>query len=293
MPGANGATLYEIVWYFTKEIRDLKLNERAAAVTFSFIMAIAPTFLCIFSLMSLLPLHSFDRTILGAIKLAIPNDKIYNGIESIVTDFIAHRHNNVLSLSLVLTLYFSSNGMVAVMRSFDRSITLFKKSRILYKRRTGLQRRWMAIKLTIMHICILSSTLVLMVVQNNRLDRYLLATFHSTVLVKLLSLCLLVSLVFIAISMIYTYGPSMSQRFKFFSIGSALATVTSLLATFVFFTIINNFIRYNEVYGSLGTLVAFMVWVWLNTVIILLGYELNVSLLIGKLSDKEKSGNGN
>ena len=132
-----------------------------------------------------------------------------------------------------------------------------------------------------------------MVVQNNRLDRYLLATFHSTVLVKILSLCLLVSLVFVAISMIYTYGPSMSQRFRFFSIGSALATATSLVATFMFFTIINNFIRYNEVYGSLGTLVAFMVWVWLNTVIILLGYELNVSLLIGKLSDKKKSGNGN
>jgi membrane protein len=247
-------------------------------------MAIAPTLLCLFSIMSYMPFQGFDRAILNAIKLAIPNEKMYSGIEGMVTDFIAHRQNNVISISLLLTLYFASNGMVAVMRSFDRSITLFKKTRVLYKKRTPLQRRWTAIKLTLAHICILSTTLFLMLFQNNRVDQYL----PNVIVVRVLSLVIMFFLVLIAISLIYKYGPSMSQRFSFFSVGSVSATVASLLASFVFFNIITGFIKYNEVYGSLGTLVAFMVWVWLNTVIILLGYELNIGMMVGKISGKKE-----
>jgi membrane protein len=71
---------------------------------------------------------------------------------------------------------------------------------------------------------------------------------------------------------------------KFITAGSVFATLASMLATSVFFFLVNNFLNYNKVYGSIGTLIAFMVLVWLNTVIILLGYELNISILLGKLS---------
>ena len=68
------------------------------------------------------------------------------------------------------------------------------------------------------------------------------------------------------------------------SVGAIFATVMSIVTTVVFFFLVNNFINYNKVYGSIGTLMAFMVWMWLNTFIIIIGYELNVSILLGKIS---------
>jgi membrane protein len=91
-------------------------------------------------------------------------------------------------------------------------------------------------------------------------------------------------MMFCTIAIIYKYGPSYKEQVKFVSVGAVFATVVSIISTFVFFFLVNNFINYNKVYGSIGTLMAFMGWMWLNTLIILIGYELNVSILQGKIS---------
>ena len=125
------------------------------------------------------------------------------------------------------------------------------------------------------------------VIQSKDLNPIILTVFHSLIAIKILSGVILAMLVFITISIIYTYGPSLSHKFRFVSAGSVCATIASVITTSVFFFLVNNFLNYNKLYGSIGTLIAFMVWVWLNTIIILLGYELNVSILLGKLSRED------
>jgi len=78
------------------------------------------------------------------------------------------------------------------------------------------------------------------------------------------------------------------QTFPHFSIGAFFATIMISIVTTVFFLLVNNFINYNKVYGSIGTLIAFMVWIWMNTILLLIGYELNVSILLGRLSKTKK-----
>ena len=106
--------------------------------------------------------------------------------------------------------------------------------------------------------------------------------------VKVLSFIILVLVIFITFCLIYRYGPSLTHKFRFVTAGSVFATIASLIATSVFYFLVNNFLNYNKVYGSIGTLIAFMVLVWLNTVIIILGYELNVSILLGKLAQGDR-----
>ena len=195
-------------------------------------------------------------------------------------DFMARPHRDVLSFGIILVLFFSSNGVMGLMRSFD-------KSQALYKKRTGLQRRWTAIKLTIMLIAVSITALTVLAIQSKELNPLIMKTFHSLVALKIMSFIILIALVFIAISLIYTYGSSLTVKIKFISAGSVFATIASVIATSIFFFMVNNFLNYNKVYGSLGTLIAFMAWVWLNTIIILLGYELNVSILLGQLSREE------
>lgn len=279
LPGLNGATLYEVSKFFVKEMRKVRLTERAAAVTYNFIMAMPPTFLFLLSLVPYLPLKNVQQTILSTIKLIAPNQKIYVSISSIVRDFMGKQHSDVLSFGILLVLFFSSNGMMGLMRSFD-------KSEVLYKKRTGLQRRWVAIKLTVMLILVAILTLTVLVMQNKTLNKLLLKIYPHMVAVKILSFSILVLVVFFTYCVIYRYGPSLHHKLKFVTAGSVFATVASLAATSVFFFLVNNFLNYNKVYGSIGTLIAFMVLVWLNTVIIILGYELNISILLGKLSQE-------
>jgi len=280
LPGVNGASLYEVGKFFVRELRNLKLQERAAAVTYNFLMAMPPTFLFLFSLLPYLPFKNVDKTIFNILKIITPNRNIYLNVHSVMSDFMAQQHAGVLSYGIILVLFFSSNGVMGLMRCFDKSLEL-------YITRTGFQRRWTAMKLTIMLIGVVIITIAVMVIQSKDLNPIILTVFHSLIAIKILSGVILAMLVFITISIIYTYGPSLSHKFRFVSAGSVCATIASVITTSVFFFLVNNFLNYNKLYGSIGTLIAFMVWVWLNTIIILLGYELNVSILLGKLSRED------
>jgi membrane protein len=240
--------------------------------------------LFVFSLLPYLPFKHVDSTIFGILKLVTPNQNIYTNVHGVVADFMSKQHAGVLSYGVILVLFFSSNGVMGLMRCFD-------KSKDLYIKRTGLQRRWMAVKLTLILICLSIITLSVLIFQSKDLNPLIITRFHSLLAVKLLSGVILALLVFITISIIYTYGPSLCYKFKFVSTGSVCATIASVITTSVFFFLVNHFLNYNKLYGSIGTLIAFMVWVWLHTIIILLGYELNVSLLLGKLS-RENNASG-
>lgn len=280
IPGLKGASLYVVVRFVSRAISTLKLQERAAAVTYNFLMAMPPTFLFLFSLVPFLPLTNVEQTILSTIKLLAPNHNFYKNVQTVVSDFITKQHNDVLSYGIILVLFFSSNGVMGLMRSFDKNVTMYVK-------RTGVQRRWMAIKLTIVLIGINILAIAVLIFQSKDLNPYLLKMFHSLLAVKIVSGIIMTLLVFVSICIIYTFGPSLKRRFKFVSVGSVFATIAIVIVTSVFFFLVNNFINYNKIYGSIGTLIAFMVWVWLNTIIILLGYELNVSILLGKLKEEE------
>ncbi len=280
LPGMKGASLYDVIRFFVWEIRTLKLQERAAAVTYNFLMALPPTFLFLFSLLPYLPVNNVEQAILNTIKLITPNHNIYVSVRDVMKDFMSKQHHSALSFGIILVLFFSSNGVMGLMRSFD-------KSQALYKKRTGFQRRWTAIKLTIVLIAVSIAAFTVLVFQSSKLNPIVLNTFHSIVALKVISFVILAALLFIAISLIYTYGSSLTVRIKFVSAGSVFAAIASVIATSIFFFLVNNFLNYNKVYGSIGSLIAFMVWVWLNTNIILLGYELNVSILLGQLTREE------
>jgi membrane protein len=277
VPGLNGASLFEVGKFFSREMKTLKLQERAAAVTYNFLMAMPPTFLLLFSILPYLPLKNVEQTILNLIKLLSPNHNFYVSVHAVVSDFMSQQHRDVLSYGVILVLFFSSNGVMGLMRSFDKSMTLYKK-------RTGVQRRWTAVKLTLVLLVVVIIGLSVLIMQSRDLNPYITKVFHSVLLVKMVSFLILALLVFTTISIIYTYGPSLTHKFRFVSAGSVFATIVSIMATSIFFFLVNNFLNYNKLYGSIGTLIAFMVWLWINTLIILMGYELNVSLLLGKLS---------
>ncbi len=277
-PGVREISIFEVGRFFFHEIRENKLQIQAAAVTYNFLLAIPPFMLFLTSLVPFLQLENVEETFLLAIRLVTPNDALYEKISAVVMDFMNNQRGEILSFGLLMTLYVSSNGIMALLQSFERSLPVYVK-------RGGVAKRWTAIKLTVMLSLVLMMTLVTLIIQARSVNSLLLLLFNNTVVIRLVSIAIVVALILVAISAIYTYGPRLSSRMKFVSPGSLFATFLIVLTSAVFFFLVNNFIQYNKVYGSLGTLMAFMIWIWLNTFVILIGYELNISILLAKNAD--------
>lgn len=281
-PGVKEISIYDVGRFFVHEVQENKLQIQAAAVTYNFLLAIPPFMLFLTSLVPFLQLENVEETLLLAIRLVTPNEALYQNLSSVIMDFMNNQRGEILSFGLLMTLYVSSNGIMALLHSFERSLPVYVK-------RGGVARRWTAIKLTVMLCLVLIMTLVTLIIQAKSVNVYLLMLFNNTVVVRLVSIAIVICLILVAISSIYTYGPRLSSRMKFVSPGSAFATFLIVLTSAVFFFLVNNFIQYNKVYGSLGTLMAFMIWIWLNTFVILIGYELNISILLAKNADTNRA----
>lgn len=283
LPGLDGQSVYRVGKFLLREIRLNKLNVRGAAVTYNFLMAMPPTLLFLCSLIPYLPVKGIQDSILSVLRIMTPNQSAYNTLSGIVIDFLTNERRDVLSIGILFTLFFSSNGMMGLMRSFDRQSSIFK-------RRSGFKRRWTAIKLTVFVLLVAIITLAALVLQtaviNNWLEQ-LLGNEHAIIAIKFFSLLLVVLLVFGCISLIYKYGPSLTNRWPLVSAGSVFATIMCVVLTTVFFFLVDHVIHYNKVYGSIGTIMAFMVWLFLNTQMILLGFELNVSILLAKMEQEQ------
>ena len=280
LPGFQGVTVYDAGSFFVENMNNINLADRCSAVTYNLLTALPPTLLFLFTLIPYVPLENVQITILTTLRLMVPNEATYLSLSNVINDFLNKEQRSLLSFSLLLTLFFSSNGMMGLMRYFD-------KDQKVYVVRTAVQRRWAAIKLTMMLIAVVIVSIAVIILQTETVNSLLERIFNNLIVIKLVSLLVLFFIIYSAISFIYIYGPSLSHRFRFISAGAVFASVMCILSSAVFFYAVNNFLNYNKVYGSIGTLIAFFVWLSINTRIIMLGYDLNVSILMGKIQKLE------
>lgn len=282
-PGFQGLSLYVVLRGLMREIRTNKLNIRGAAVTYNFFMAIPPSLLFFCSLIPYFPLQGVQESIITILRVVAPNDSSY--LSRIVIDFMNNERRDILSFGVLSTFFFSTNGIMGLMRSFDRSLPVYVK-------RGAFRRRWTAIKLTALVLLVVLCTIAALILQTAYINTLIERLPGLAILIQVLSTVIVLTMVFLAIGVVYKYGPSLSERFHLISPGSVAATILCVILSTVFFFLVKNVIHYNKVYGSIGTLMAFMVWLFLNTQVILLGYELNVSILLARHAESRKGASG-
>jgi len=209
----------------------------------------------------------------------LPNDAHQYLIE-LIRSITAVSREGLFSVGFVLAVFFASSGMLTLMDGFDKSS--YKK---VYKKRSWLRKRYVALNMMLILFVLLIMSFVLVIVGNVVLDQ-VVAYFEISkgvdVFLTILRWTLAILLVYSAITLIYRYGPSMYKRTPFVSSGAILATGLSLLTSLGFSYFINNFGRYNEIYGSIGALIVIMIWLQINAFVILIGYELNASIAVNR-----------
>jgi membrane protein len=222
--------------------------------------------------------ESFDTYLQGEIERIMPGvagERLFNFIDDITTN----PRVALLSAGFFLSIWFSSNGMLMLMRGFSKGYST------TFKRRGGLKKRLIAIGLTFQLGMLLIVTIVLII-----LGKYLIGLFSDLVnlnqgsenLLNILRWLLVVAMFYAGIATIYRYGASTKRKFKLLTPGATLATVLSIGASVGFSAYVNNFNTYNELYGSIGTIIVIMLWLQINSMVILLGYELNASIAVNR-----------
>jgi len=275
LPGFEQVPLYDVGVFFLEQVKRVGLAERASAISFNFIMAIPPTCLFLFTLIPNLPFirtRAVVRQLKRIIGDIIPAPEYNEQINQFIDSFFAQSRVGLLSFGFVLLIFFASNGMMGLMRSFNKNYIGFGK-------RTGLQSRWTAIKLTLIIMGLILGCLLLMMMQGIVLRRWLgIRDQNLIIFIKLLRWFFIVALIFYAIGFIYKYAPAIQKRWKIVSPGAILATTLSIITTLGFSVFLNNFGKYNALYGSIGTIIVMMTIIYINSFVLLVGYELNVSI---------------
>jgi membrane protein len=286
LPGFEGVPLYDVFVFFLKQIKRVGLNDRASAISFNFIMAIPAACICIFTLIPYMPVSKqVTAELLRLTRSITPSQSTYNLVNGFLNDFLNTPRGGLLSFGFLLVIFYASNAMLRVISTFDKSIYQ------PVKRVNFLQKRWKAIKMTIVMFGLFLGVLLLIIGQGIVFDKvmhWLHIKGSDIILIKITRWIITLSLFFYGIAYIYKYGPTVKERWSTFSPGSIVATGLLVLTTFFFSIWVNHFSNVNKIYGSIGTMLILMLFIWINSLILLIGFELNVSITLLKAEAEER-----
>ena len=272
IPGFSGFSLYEIWEPFMTQLGRTNLFERAAAISYNVVMAIPPKLIFLFTLIPYLPISKlFIQQLFALIRDVIPGRENNQVIISFLDDFINRPRNDLLSFGLLLALFFSSNAMMGILRSFDRNYEGFYDP-------TGWQKRSASLKLTFLVFVLFFICLLLLIAQSNVLRWIGIESGSLRLLIHNLRWVIILLLVFYSVSSIYRHGPALIKKWPFITPGSVFATTLMFIATFFVSFWVNNFSNYNKLYGSISAVFILMLLIFVNALVILLGFELNVTI---------------
>ncbi len=272
LPGFHGLSVYEVLPLFLQQLRKTSIRERAGGISFNIVMAIPPTLIFLFTLIPYMPIsEAFIRQLFFLIRDVIPGEKNNSAIIHFLDDFLRRPRNELLSFGLIVAIFFSSNAMMGVLRAFDKKYFGFLQ-------RSNWQRRKVALKLTmicflLIFICILmlmaqASVLKYLGVENASLR----AVIHNLRWVIVTLIC------FYIVSFIYRHGPSVTKKWPLITPGSVLTTALMIIATALVSYWVNHFGGYNKLYGSISAIFILMSLIFVNSLALLMGFELNVTL---------------
>jgi len=274
VPGFDGMPLYDVARFFIHGILQGSITSRASSIAFSFFLAIFPMIIVFFTLIPFIPIQDFQISLFHFINNVIP-DQAEPLITSTMTDIIHRPRGQLLSVTFLLTIIFATNGFDSIIDAFNNTVhTIETRSWIKQKLISILLFFLISIILIISIVLLTSGTIFL----EYLVEKHILTSLITVYLLEAGKWVVLLAMFFFTISFIYYLAPARSSKFRFISAGSSLATVLTAIATVGFNFYVSNFSSYNALYGSIGTLLIVLIWIYFNAIILLIGFELNASI---------------
>ena len=281
----GSVSLYDILANIKRNNHKYDIDQRASAVAFSLTLACFPAIIFLFTLVPYIPIENLDGQIMGVLKELMPRG-IYQDAELTISDILSRPRNSVLSFGFIFAMVASTNGMMSLMRSFDM---VYDDS----ETRGFLQKRGVATLLTIVLVAVMFLLIVLLIVgdavKGIVSDWQIIRNSWIVSSLSLSRYFVSFGALLLAVSIIYRFAPSKSQRYAFLNLGSIIASVLILVATYGFSFYLSRFSSYNKLYGSIGTMIALMIWFYLLALLLILGFEINAGIASARKNTNVKN----
>lgn len=274
LPGFEGATLNNVFRFVVKGFSKGVLVTRASSIAFNLLMALLPASIFIFTLIPFIPIPNFQQELIRLFESIIPSET-YSFLEATIIDVITRKSSGLLLFMFIATIVFSTNGIHALIHSFVVSAHNFRS-------RNWVDQRKISVVLLVIILMMIATAGFLLIFGKMAITRLVELRIVEKSLVFYLIVTLkwivIILLMLLAISFLYWLAPAKKSDFRFISPGSILATALFILTSLGFSAYVNNFGPYNKLYGSIGTLIVILVWLYLNSIALLIGFELNMSI---------------
>ena len=275
--GLSGLSIYDISSFFYRGLIEGAITTRASSLAFNFFLAFFPAIIVLFTLIPYIPVDGFQETLMDILMNILPPSTNEITLETLY-DIINNQRGGLLSLGFVLAIYFSTNGINSLIEAFNASYHISKTESIL-------KQRFLSLIITFTLTIILIFTIALIIFGQfiiNYLIEYEFINSNEKILFNLAKWFILISMLFLGISTIFNLGPSLKNKWRTFSPGAIFSTVFIIVTSLGFTYYIDNFGQYNKIYGSIGTLIIILLWIYFNAIILLTGFEINASIINAK-----------
>lgn len=272
IPGLLGMSLYEVLKIYFLGIIKGALTSRAGGIAFSFFMALFPFLLFILTVIPYVPIEGFQQDFLFMIESLLPPNTA-SSFQEVIRDIVNNKYGGLLSFGFIASIFLMANGVSSIFAGFEYSYHVVEMRSIL---RQYFISMLIAIVLSVILFVVVAFMVYFEIGINDLKARGWLE--DDVFWIEKGRYFLLVALIFLSVSVLYKYGAKEVKHNTFFTPGSVLTTLLTLLMFKLFAIYVLKFATYNQLYGSIGTLLVLMVFVWLNSIILLLGFELNASI---------------
>ncbi len=273
IPGFEGLSLYDFLELYVVGLIKGALTSRAGSIAFSFFMAVFPFILFLLTLIPYIPIDGFQEYLFKTLQDILPGNS-FAAVDSTITDIINIKHGGLMSTSFIMAAIFATNGINAVISGLTNTQHELELRSIINQYITSF---YLTIILTLLFILSVG-IIIITEIALSYFNEIELISSYVPLLVDIGRYIILTLLLFLSVSLIFYKGPKSTQQWKFMSPGAFLTTVLIVIISYLFGLYISNFGQYNKLYGSIGTLLVIMIWMYINSIILLIGFDLNASI---------------
>jgi membrane protein len=282
LPGFYGRSIYEVVEFFINGVKKGSLTTRASSVAFNFVLAMFPGIIFLFTLIPYIPIENFQNEVLNLFANILPHNA-YGFLESTLKDIVLQKNWGFLSFGALASLFFSMNGIHALIGAFNDTYHEIDT-------RSWLTQRLMSIALVFILVSLITIATMLIIssksILNTLVEQNILEINITYYLIITGKWVITIAFHLIAISFLYYFAPAKKRHWRFLSPGSIMATFLSIMASIIFSMFINQFGQLNKLYGSMGTMMVVLIWTYFNSLALIIGFELNASISNAQLQQK-------
>ena len=281
LPGFDGIPINDVLKFVIKGFRRGVLVTRASSIAFNLLMALLPATIFLFTLIPFIPIPNFQQELVRLFESILPVN-VFNLMESTIVDIVTIKSGNLLFVMFFATIVFSTNGIHAVIHAFVTTSHNFKS-------RSWVNQRKVSVILLLVGLIMIAIAGALIIFGKEAINTLVeLGILEKSLVISifiLLKWIVVILLLFLAISFLYYLAPAKRHDFRFITAGSTLATLLFIITSLGFSAYVNNLGPYNKIYGWIGTLMVILLWLYLNSIALLIGFELNVSIKDARLED--------